>query len=98
MPVNSPEPTELELSCMGGGQANNVSPAAYEPHINTAPHKQKGKEQQGATTREQRRACLPPLMLKTWGSQDTAPFHSTGSLTNAFQFNVSANRKSKAFV
>lgn len=80
------------------GPAHKVSPAASEAHRLTAPHKQKGRGQQGASTREQRPARLPPLTFKTWGSQDTAPFHSTGSLTNAFQLNVSANRPSKAFV
>lgn len=70
------------------GPAHKVSPAASEAHRLTAPHKQKGRGQQGASTREQRPARLPPLTFKTWGSQDTALdlsqmlFNSTSRLTD----------------
>lgn len=74
IPVNSPEPTELELSCVTG--ANGQYSRFHRTHDTTTPQThthRRVEEHQEATTQEQNETTSAST-INTRGSQETAAF------------------------
>lgn len=84
IPVNSPEPTELELSCVTG--ANGQYSRFHRTHDTTTPqtHTQKGR---GTSRGHHTGAEWDDLRLynQYMGKSRNGSVHSTGPVTNAFK-------------